>query len=764
MIYPIQKRLGRSRGWAPVILWLSIALLLQGITAAAAVAQANCPDGLVHYFGFDETTSGTYTDYASETTASCTNCPSPEAGLFAGAQAFKGQKPSISINGKEHFQWGPNSSFTIEVWVKSSGSSPENQVIIGRDAKDSNAIWWLGINSKGNPQFDLFDSNPDRSKAGFSLVGEDIKINDNKWHHLVVVRDGRLRLNKLYVDGYTVGNFQYDYTYTFESGSPVNIGFLDLNNGYGYNGLIDELMVYNRDLTETEVRERFNNGAGNYCGPQQVKPFIMSDPITHGVVDQKYSYAVKAVGNAAPTFTLAEAPAGMTINAATGEISWIPSASGSFQVSVAASNSAGSDRQDFTVSVKAGVGEKTGMLHHWMLHEMRGPVYRDYYTPSHANGNESTQPKAVTGVVSGGQEFDGEDDGLDVEESYNFNWTANENFSIELWMRSAGSTSGNRVLIGRDAKDSEAHWWLGLDGEGRAIFTLLDIEWDGLKPDRGSGPKINDDQWHQVVAVRNGGSGLTELYVDGEIVDSHTFNYKNGFASNSPINIGYLNDGNGYHYQGILDEVKLFGRVLSAEEVKERYENVFEAITELVRFEGEYISGAVQLSWETAAEAGLSHFEVERSADMEQFEKLGDVEAAGNSNSPLTYAFSDVSPLSEVGYYRLKIVKEDGKYTYSNIVMVENKGLKAISFKVYPNPVSTGEVTATVSGLPATEEITFKITDLRGRVLMQQQMQADSFGQLQVQVPVTTDYRAGIYLLTVISSKRIDSRKLVVGR
>ncbi|AKD05713.1 hypothetical protein PKOR_13395 [Pontibacter korlensis] len=617
----------------------------------------------------------------------------------------------------------------------------------------------MGMNTSGHAQFDLFD----RSRTGFSTVGEGVKINDNKWHHIVVVRDGRLRLNKLYVDGYAVARFEYNYPDNFESASPVNVGFLDLNNGYGYNGMMDELIVYSRDLTEAEVRERYNNGAGNYCGPQQVKPVIMSEAVAHGVANQEYRYDVKAVGNAAPTFALAGAPAGMTINASTGEIRWKPTAAGSYQVSVTATNSVGADRQDFTITVKPETGEKVGMLHHWMLHEFRGPIYRDYYTPYHASGDGDRQPKPVTGVVSGAQEFDGVDDGLDVAESYNFDWASDESFSIELWMRSTGSTAGNRVLIGRDAKDSEAHWWVGLDGEGRAGFQLLDLQWDGIYVG-GSGAKLTDDQWHQIVAVRNGSSGLTELYVDGERVAGGNHTYARGFDSRSPVNMGYLNDGNGYHYEGILDEVKLFGRVLTSAEIKERYQDVYDAITELVRFEGEYLNGAVQLSWETMAEAGLSHFEVERSADMELFEKLGDVEAAGNSNTPISYKFSDVAPLPEVGYYRLKIVKQDGKFTYSNIIMVESRGLSAVSFKVYPNPVDQGEVTAALFGLPAGEEVQFSVADTRGRKLLQQELLVDDFGQAEVQVPITTEYRAGIYVLTVVSSKRIISRKLVVSR
>ncbi|MDX5435662.1 MAG: putative Ig domain-containing protein, partial [Pontibacter sp.] len=479
------------------------------------------------------------------------------------------------------------------------------------------------------------------------------------------------------------------------------------------------------------------------------------------VVGQQYTYPVKAVGTPAPVFVLSEAPPGMTINATTGEIVWSPTAEGSYKVTVTAKNNLGADQQTFTVAVKRGLGEKKGLLHHWMLHELSGPRYLDYYTPSHAYGQGETSPKAVSGVVSGGQQFDGVDDGIDVPESYNFDWEADESFSVELWMRSAGSTSGNRVFIGRDAKDSEAHWWLGVDSEGHAGFTLLDLAWQGTAVG-GSGPKLNDDKWHQVVAVRDGGSGLTQLYVDGALVASASHTYAHGFASRSAVNIGYLNDGNGYHYEGILDEVKLFGRVLSAAEIKERYSSVYDALTELVRFEGTYNNGSVLLSWETMVEAGLSHFEVERAPDMETFEKLGEVEAAGNSNNQLSYNFTDPDPLPEKGYYRLKIVKEDGKFTYSNIIMVEHRGPTAATFLVYPNPAERQEVTAELANMPAGEEVLFFVSDLRGRKLWEAPALVDDFGQVKVQFQVTPEYRAGIYVLTVVSSKRTISRKLVV--
>jgi hypothetical protein len=747
------KRLG--------LLCMLLFVLSYGGAEPVSAQQNNtsgCLPGLVHYFGLDENTTGPYADYVSDATAFCATCPSPAEGLFAGAQQFVGQSKA-QIQEVSNFEWGPNSSFTIELWMKSSAAAKENQVLIGREAEDSNMRWWLGIDKNGSPVFDMYD----RSNIGFRTVAEEVKVNDGKWHHIAVVRDGRLRLNKLYIDGFAVRSFEYDYKDNFESASPVTIGHLNLENGYGYHGLLDELMVYNRALTETEMRGRYNGGAGDYCGPQLVKPKFMTEAITHGVEGQPYRYDANAVGNLKPLYTLISGPAGMAVSASTGEVVWTPAAAGDFKVTIKASNSAGEDVQTYTVSVKKGLGEKAGMLHHWMLHEISGTRFRDFYTPYDAASTTDSRPKPVTGVVSGGQAFDGKDDGLDVAEGYNFNWKANESFSIELWMRTEASTSGNRVLIGRDAKDSEAHWWLGVDGNGLAGFQLKDLSWQGELLG-GSGSRLNDGKWHQLVAVRNGSSSLTELYVDGEKVAERAFTYTYGFESNSPVNIGYMNDGNGYHYEGVLDEVKLFGRALSSAEVWERYTAVYDAITELVRFEGDYNSGTVLLTWQTAAEAGLLNFEVQRAPDTENFEPLGTVEAAGNSNTPLTYNFTDTAPLPDRAYYRLKINNAKGTHTYSNIIMVEHGGPSATFFKVYPNPTTLGDVYGELSNLPPGEVVTYFVADLSGRKLLEAQAEVDEFGQLKLTIPITEKYRSGIYNVCVVSSKRILGRKLMVSR
>ena len=82
-------------------------------------------------------------------------------------------------------------------------------------------------------------------------------------------------------------------------------------------------------------------------------PTITSTPGKAVVVGSPYSYQVQATSNPQATYTLTAAPAGMSINAITGLISWTPTyaTEGIENVTVTASDYAGQASQTYSISV-----------------------------------------------------------------------------------------------------------------------------------------------------------------------------------------------------------------------------------------------------------------------------------------------------------------------------------------------------------------------------------------------------------------------------
>lgn len=88
-------------------------------------------------------------------------------------------------------------------------------------------------------------------------------------------------------------------------------------------------------------------------------PQITSLPRTTARVNELYTYRVVAWGTPAPTYSLTQAPSGMTIDAVSGEVSWTPVAGqeGNQNVEVLAVNTSGSDTQAFTIAVQGAATE-----------------------------------------------------------------------------------------------------------------------------------------------------------------------------------------------------------------------------------------------------------------------------------------------------------------------------------------------------------------------------------------------------------------------
>jgi len=137
---------------------------------------------------------------------------------------------------------------------------------------------------------------------------------------------------------------------------------------------------------------------------------------------------------------------------------------------------------------------------------------------------------------------------------------------------------------------------------------------------------------------------------------------------------------------------------------------------DLISFKGAEVNCEVHLSWETANEVDISHFEVEESNDGVTFSNIGRVDANGGP----AYNYTDEQILRE-NYYRLKIIGTDGSIEYSGIVTVYSPCADDISITgVMPNPVSNTLLHINfTSNTIDHEQAKVVVTDMLSRTLME---------------------------------------------
>ena len=102
----------------------------------------------------------------------------------------------------------------------------------------------------------------------------------------------------------------------------------------------------------------------------------------------------------------------------------------------------------------------------------------------------------------------------------------------------------------------------------------------------------------------------------------------------------------------------------------------------------------VQLDWITTQEVNNKGFEVEYSFDAVEFQTIGFVPGAGDSETLKDYRFEHIN--REGAYYRLRQIDLDGAFAYSSIKYVA-AGEEMRELTVYPNP-SKGDVTLDLNG------------------------------------------------------------------
>jgi hypothetical protein len=169
------------------------------------------------------------------------------------------------------------------------------------------------------------------------------------------------------------------------------------------------------------------------------------------------------------------------------------------------------------------------------------------------------------GIIGGAFEFDGDGDYIDVStlDSY-----ANGKgyITISAWVK-FNASQHNKEVVG--------WWWndncdIRIDQNKIAWFVDADTD-TGVN----SGSANNDGKWYHVVGTydKDAGADNVILYIDGISVGTATTT--GNVDSTDKFNIGNINGavGSAYVFNGTIDEVLIFNRSLSAEEISALYKN-----------------------------------------------------------------------------------------------------------------------------------------------------------------------------------------------
>lgn len=185
----------------------------------------------------------------------------------------------------------------------------------------------------------------------------------------------------------------------------------------------------------------------------------------------------------------------------------------------------------------------------------------------------------------------------------------------------------------------------------------------------------------------------------------------------------------------------------------------------LLNFDGVLKNTTAYLNWAADNQVNFSAYDIERSTDGISFKSVGVKERQGTGLEKQQYQFIDdlSSVSSDVFFYRLKMVDIDGRYNYSNVVMIKKGDIKHGGLLLSPNPVS-GNGIATVRYQAKTKgTVEFRVVDLSGRVVLKQQATVYD-GTNSISIANLNRLQSGTYVLQMTHNDVVEMTKFSITK
>lgn len=446
-----------------------------------------------------------------------------------------------------------NKAFTLSVWVNPQNYPSPRGVIF------SSSFGIIFIDSKGIVQFNTFGG-PLFTKGPISL---------NEWHHILAVYD--VKQARLYVDGVKSDSVDFLLEEYYLGASRGLIGGDKL--GSSSEVIIDEFKIYARALNDIEVKELYKS-----FRPLVEERFLRGDSNNDEEVDLSDAVFILQYlfqdGNYPPCFDAADVNDDGTIDIADPikllfalfQGGSIPEPFSSLGYDLTEDSFVCEEESEVRKlwvcpSELAGYwkfDDKEEMLEKGIIRDSSGNFFDGVFTGS---GGVPQSKWIVDGRVGNALNFDPSFYHTVSIPHLRLLDPGQGDFSISVWIR----PSLNRIDV---FPVNKGHWYwvdsyyIGI-GKSDFIFGLTDKELSSgiVSKAKIRGGIYQTDEWYHVVGVRDTFSDKINLYVNGQKVS------ESDDTTTDILTRVELTFGKDSSFRGFIDEVAIFKKALSQEEV-----------------------------------------------------------------------------------------------------------------------------------------------------------------------------------------------------
>ncbi len=237
-------------------------------------------------------------DFALLRASSFANFPTLTSGEFSNALAFDASQTNVATTGGgvPIFNY---TNYSVSMWLNGQ-PQPQLRVFSNSSTNNGNPLFTIGTETSGFfPYASIFI----RNDAGTVMINNLSSSNfvfDGNWHHVVWVDQNGYGL--LYIDGVLDPvSFSYTRSGTFTMNTTTIGGIVRGTVGNCFSGNIDDVAVWNRRLTYSEIQSLQTNPPP---APTQILPpgivslTTSADPTNNTYIGDTFSLTVQATGTA----------------------------------------------------------------------------------------------------------------------------------------------------------------------------------------------------------------------------------------------------------------------------------------------------------------------------------------------------------------------------------------------------------------------------------------------------------------------------------
>jgi hypothetical protein len=483
------------------------------------------------------------------------NYSNPVTGARGNARRFNGINDYIQLGFYISSANIQSTGTTWGMWIKTTNTPTVHNTIItqtGDAAGSYERYGGMGVDNNGKAYFVLYNG------SAYILPTSTTSVNDGQWHYVtgVFTLDDNMQI---YVDG-SLEDTEYAGVAGDTGANNFRIAsgdILELNMKGFFNGSIDEVVIFNRSLSSTEIKalydsknNKFNTSSMNLANGQHNYTVYAIDASGNANNSGLINFNVNAQDLSPPTITFDPSTPSNTSSTAS-------------PVTISANISDTSNTSSWIDFDKSLVG-------YWAMDYYNSTVMYDNSTYNNfgtfAAGTGLNYSNLTTGVRGKALSFDGVDDYINASNTASLNSIGCYN-TISMWLKPAQLYAYEMYISKYYASTNDTGFDFGLYTDGRAIIMYRNTT--GPTSDIFTTNTIFSlNTWVHLVVVQNG-SNIVYIYKNGNLLENLTGEPCMTNPSSSSLTIG--DRGNGQFFNGSLDEVMIFNRSLSSTEISALY-------------------------------------------------------------------------------------------------------------------------------------------------------------------------------------------------